>query len=237
MALDRVKTGIPDFDKLIEGGIPKGNMVLVAGACGTGKSIFGAQYLYNGAKFFNEPGVFVTLEQKPQDVIDVMENFGWEASSLIKNKKLLVTKPGKDSLAAIEECIFASVNEIGAKRLVIDSITLLGMYFKDEFELRTGLKQLHWKIKATNCTTLAISDTKEKSATYSISGCEEFIADGVIVLRIMAKEIGGGAHTRGVFVRKMRGTMHSLDVFPMKVDKKGIEIFPNIKIFEQEYAP
>ena len=101
--------------------------------------------------------------------------------------------------------------------------------------LRNALKELHWKIKELGCTSLVISDIKEKATTYSFSGFEEFIADGVIVLRIIAKETGG-AHTRALFVRKMRGTMHSLDVFPIKLDKKGIEVFPNLKIFEQDYS-
>lgn len=236
MILERVKSGIPDFDKLIEGGFPKSNMILLAGSCGTGKSIFGMQFLYAGAKMYDEPGVFVTLEQRPEDVVSVMENFGWDAQNLIKNGKLLIVKPKKEDLISLEECIFSSVTDIGAKRLVIDSITLFGMFFKDEWHLRNGLKELHWKIKELGCTSLVISDIKEKSSTYSLSGFEEFIADGVIVLRIIAKETGG-SHTRALFVRKMRGTTHSLDVFPLKLDKKGIEVFPNLKIFEQDYSP
>lgn len=232
--IERVPSGIPGFDKLIEDGFPKGNTNLIAGSCGTGKSIFGMQFVYIGAKQYNEPGVFVTLEQKPEEIAKVMKNFGWDVDGLIKGRKLIIVKPKKETATALEETIFSSVNEIKAKRLVIDSITLLGMYYKDEWELRKGVKELHWRIRDLGCTTILVSDIKERSPVYSMSGFEEFIVDGVVVLRIISKETGGG-HTRALFVRKMRGTEHSLDVFPMKIGSTGIEVFPNLRIFEQEY--
>ncbi|MBS3068121.1 hypothetical protein J4450_05435 [Candidatus Micrarchaeota archaeon] len=232
--IERTPSGVPGFDKLIEGGFPMGNTILLSGSCGTGKSIFGMQFVYSGAKTYSEPGVYITLEQKPEDVIKVMKNFGWDVDNLLKNKKLIVTKPKKDSYEALKECIFSSINEIKAKRLVVDSLVLLGMYFKDEIENRKGIRDLHLYIRELNCTTLAVSDIKERSELYSVSGLSEFIVDGVVVLRIISKETGGG-HTRALFVRKMRGTDHSLDIFPMKIGNTGVEVFPNLRIFEQEY--
>ena len=234
IVLERTPSGIPGFDKLVESGLPAGNTMLLSGSCGTGKSIFALQFAYQGAKEYNEPAVFITLEQKPDEIIKVMQTFGWDVDSLIKKKKLLIVKPRGESLQNLEELIFSSVQEIHAKRLVIDSISLLGMYFKDDWELRKGIKELHWSIKELACTTFFISDIKEHSSLYSPSGFEEFIVDGVIVLRIISKEAGGG-HTRALFIRKMRGTEHSLDVFPMKIGKTGVEVFPNLRIFEQEY--
>lgn len=232
--IERISSGIPGFDKLVQEGLPKGNTILLAGSCGTGKSIFGMQFSYMGAKLYNEPAVFVSLEEKSEDVIKIMKNFHWDVDTLIRNKKLLIVKPKKENFTSLEECIFSAVNEIKARRLVIDSISLLGMYFRDEWELRKGIKELHWYIKDLGCTTIAISDIKENAELYSLSGFEEFIVDGVIVLRIISKETGGG-HTRALFIRKMRGTEHSLDVFPMRIGKNGIDVFPTLRIFEQEY--
>lgn len=231
---ERTPSGIAGFDKLIEGGFPQGNTILLSGSCGTGKSIFALQFIYLGAKEFSEPGVFVTLEQKIEDVVKAMRAFGWDVDTLLKQKKLLIVKPKNETQSNLEETIFAAVTEIKAKRVVVDSISLLGMYYKDDWDLRKGIKELHWRIKSLDCTTLLISDVKEFSAYYSPSGFEEFIVDGVVVLRIISKEAGGG-HTRAVFIRKMRGTEHSLDVFPMKIGKTGIEVFPNLRIFEQDY--
>ncbi len=233
--IDRIPTGIPGLDKLIEEGLPQGNTVLLSGSCGTGKSIFALQFCYAGAKQYNEPSVFITLEQRPDEVVKVMQSFGWDVDKLVKDKKLLVLKPKDEDPKVLKEAIYSAVKETKAKRLVIDSVSLLSMYFKNDWELREGLKDLHWHIKDLGCTTLLISDIKERSALYSPSGFEEFIVDGVIVLRIISKEAGGG-HTRALFIRKMRGTEHSLDVFPMKIGKKGIEVFPNLRIFEQEYG-
>ena len=75
--IERIKSGIKGFDSLISGGFPKRSSVLIAGACGTGKSILTMQFIYYGA-MNDEPGVFITLEQKPENVIQVMKNFGWD---------------------------------------------------------------------------------------------------------------------------------------------------------------
>ena len=231
--IDRINSGITGFDSLISGGFPRKSSILLAGACGTGKSIFSMQFLYYGAKN-DETGVYITLEQKPENAIEIMKNFGWGIDELIKNKKLLVIKPEKENFASLNNCIKTAVKKIGARRLVIDSVSALSMYFKDEWEIRKNIKNLNWIIKDLDCTTLLVSDIKENLETYSLSGLAEFIVDGVVVLRIISKEAGGG-HTRALFVRKMRATDHSLDVFPMRIGSAGIEVFPNLRIFEQEY--
>ena len=74
--MERIKTGVPGFDGLIEGGIPKGRSVLVSGATGTGKTIFCMQYLYNGAKQFKEPGIYVTLDERPNLIREDVLRFG-----------------------------------------------------------------------------------------------------------------------------------------------------------------
>lgn len=232
--LNTTETGIPGLDELFEHkGIPEGNMVLLSGACGTGKSIFGMQFLYYGAKEKGEPGVYISLEEPPDRVIKNMEEFGWDVKKLIDEGKLVIKKPEIYELEALKRSIFESVERIGAKRLVIDSFTLISTYLKDVYDVRKTMFDLGHEIKKLDCTTILISDMIEKSSTFSVSGFEEFIADGVIVLYLV-QDGSKNYLLRTLLVRKMRGTQHSLKYVPMKIlEDKGIVLYPDAAVFEE----
>jgi circadian clock protein KaiC len=226
-------TGIPGLDEMFEHkGIPEGNMVLLSGACGTGKSIFGMQFLYYGA-MNGESGVYVSLEEPVERVIKNMEGFGWDVRKLIDEGKLVITRPEIYELEALKRSIFDSVEQIGAKRLVIDSFTLISTYLKDTYDVRKTMFDVGHEIKKLKCTTLLISDMIEKSSTFSVSGFEEFIADGVIVLYLVQDQ-SRNYLLRTLLIRKMRGTKHSLKYIPMRIqDDKGIVLFPDAAVFEE----
>ena len=118
----RVPTGIPGFDDLIQGGIPEGFNVLVTGTPGTGKSIFGMQYLYNGA-MKGENGVYITLDAKKAELIEQAMLFGWDLAALEKQGKLSILEVPMDK---VEMDLFAMIEEqvqkVKAKRLVFDSL-------------------------------------------------------------------------------------------------------------------
>ena len=86
--IDRVKTGIPGLDELIEGGLPRGDTILIAGKAGTGKSILATQFIYKGAIDYDEPGVFVTLEEPPHLIKRNMLRFGMDLDALINEGKM-----------------------------------------------------------------------------------------------------------------------------------------------------
>ncbi|MHA2602834.1 MAG: ATPase domain-containing protein, partial [Candidatus Thorarchaeota archaeon SMTZ1-83] len=88
--IERVKTGIPGLDELIEGGFPRGDTILIAGRAGTGKSIMANQFLYKGATEYDEPGVLVTLEESPLLIKRNMMRFGMDLDALVKEKKLAI---------------------------------------------------------------------------------------------------------------------------------------------------
>lgn len=227
------QTGIPGLDELFEHkGIPEGNMVLLAGACGTGKSIFGMQYLYKGAEK-GEAGVYITLEEPPERIVKNMEAFGWNVKKLIDEGKLLIKRPEIYELEALKRTIFDSVERIGAKRLVIDSFTLISSYLDDNYDVRKTMFDLGHEIKKLECTTLLISDMVERSSTFSVSGFEEFIADGVIVLYLV-QDTSKNYLLRTLLIRKMRGTQHSLKYIPLKIiEDKGIILYPDAAVFEE----
>jgi len=220
----RVATGIPGFDSILQGGIPFGTTILLSGACGTGKSTFAMQFLYNGAKHWGEPGVYVTLEEDQLKLAQNMRLFGWDIDELMRQKKLLIIKPDVYKFDSIKQIIGDAIDKIGAKRLVVDSYSVLLTYFEDPYEIRNGLVQLDREIKKMDCTTIVISDIKDNSETFSTTGVEEFIVDGVIVLYMIKGERSSSESKSAVFVRKMRATDHPLSYFQFFIKGDGIEV-------------
>lgn len=230
--MERTKTGIPGLDELINGGIPKGSNVLLSGGPGTGKTIFATQYLYNGALQYGEAGLFVTLEGNVRDIAWNMESFQWDIKSLqdqgmftiyklgmefIKDKQTLETKLDEQLNEIAKE-----VQEINAKRLVIDSTTVFGAYL-DPSLLRTTLFKLCDKLKTFGCTTILTSETQANKYVFSAFGVEEFVVDGVIALYFSPPN-------RSLFVRKMRGTTHDKNIHPLEIGQKGIAVNPRDNI-------
>src|SRR3989338_4133048 len=231
--ISRTPTGVQGIDDILGGGVPSGSFVLLSGSCGTGKSIFGMHFLYEGVKKYKEKGIFVSLEEKPADLIRILSPFEWDLTNM--KDKIYIIKPEKRTIGSLISELESLVKQTNAKRHVIDSLSLLSsLYESNEYKLKEGISILHEKLKEWGVTTLAISDVAEKSNTYSIHGFEEFLADGVIVFRIISKQTGG-SHVRAIFIRKMRGVNHSLDVFPMMITNKGISVYKDAQIFEQDY--
>jgi len=226
MDIERTKTGIAGLDTLLEGGIPKSGSVLIAGGAGTGKTIMCTQYIYNGAKDYNEPGVYVTLENNVKNITWNMENFDWDIKkfqddNLIKiyrfNIRNITTGPSVKSRMHLElDHIAKLVEEIGAKRLVVDSTTSLGLWLRGG-ALRLMLYEFTDALMDLECTTMLTTETNDEKNRFSAFGVEEFIADGIIALYFTPPN-------RSIFIRKMRGTNHSKAIHPFEVGKTGISI-------------
>ena len=230
--LSRVRTGIEGFDELVLGGLPRGQSILVSGGTGTGKSTFGLQFLYKGAKVYDEPGVYLSLEESVPGIMKNASSYGWDLESLQKEDKLTLIdfSPAiSGQLRRIEPTdIFSSIStawkKIGAKRIVIDPITVFGMQTESAMELRHDLLRFSSLLKQLDCTVLFVTEIPEDSQLLSRYGVEEFIADGVIVLYYSRV---GGLRVRGIEVRKMRGTSHKEGTFPIKLGESGLTVFPS----------
>lgn len=122
--MERVKTGVEGLDKLMDGGIPARSTVLVTGSCGTGKTILSLQYLYHGAKS-GEPGVYVTFEETHEKIVDQAKSFGWDLSSLEKKGLLDICVVDTSDMEEVLGRIKEKIQKIGAKRLVVDSLTTM----------------------------------------------------------------------------------------------------------------
>ncbi|MBU2100904.1 ATPase [Candidatus Micrarchaeota archaeon] len=237
--MKRVKTGITGLDELIEGGFPEKRTILVSGACGTGKTIFSMQYIYNGAVKFNEPGIYVTLDERPELIREDVMRFGWDLRKL-EEKKLLSIIDGsvaRIGMPSDEEFslpmtgfdldkllleIMRVTKRIGAKRAVIDSIPALGFNFENENETRKAILKLSYMLMRIGVTSIMTSEIQEGAAKFGRYDVEEYVVDGVIVLHYSG--IGGGGTNRTVHIRKMRSTKHSEDLHPLTITKTGMKV-------------
>ncbi len=226
----RVSTGIDGLDEVLGGGLPDKKLILLSGACGTGKTIFSAQFLVDGAKK-GEPGVYVSLEEKPEAILENMKLFGWDADALVSQNLLLVIQPKLYDFDMLKQEIVNAVDKVSAKRMVIDSASIIGLYYQKAFETRHALLDLSNMLKQTGTTTLLVSEMQEGSHKFSLFGVEEFISDGVIVLQAVRR---GNSYTRTLLVRKMRGVTHSMKIYPLDIDDKaGVRIYPNEEVFTE----
>ncbi len=228
----RVQTGILGLDQLLEGGLPEGSSVLLSGANGTGKSILSMQYIYEGARQFAEPGVFVTIESNMKAISWDMQSFDWDIQPLQEKKLMNIYKMNlgyaRDAKAVVDkineelDLVAKTVNEMGAKRLVIDSTTAFAVWM-ERTEFRPKLFELLDGLKELDCTTVFTAETREGRTEFSAFGIEEFVADGVIALYFIPPH-------RSIFVRKMRGTAHSKNVHPFEITNKGIAVKPREQV-------
>lgn len=228
---ERVETGIMGFDELIQGGIPKGSLILLTGGCGTGKSTFGVNFLVTGIEKYNEPGIYITMEEEPKGIVKQMKQYGWDLEKYMKEDKLKFISTQLYDFDKLLIAIEDAVDQIKAKRLVLDSITVLGFYFKDEFKIRKAIMEMGRRLKKLGCTSLLISEIPEGSNKLSTFGVEEYVVDGVIILYLIKKET---TFLRAIAIRKMRGTNHSTKIHPiMFITPGGIKVFPAEEVFAE----
>ncbi len=245
LMVERVPTGIPGLDELIEGGFPRGRSILVSGGCGTGKTILAMQYLVKGALEHNEPGLYITVDERAELIREDMLRFGWDIKALEDEGKLAIldlsaTKIGVPSMEQyyVESHefepekllikIMQMARSIGAKRFVLDSIPALGFHMEKESKIREFILKLVYYLKQTGLTSILISEIPEygkELERYSRFGVEEYVVDGVIVLRYTTMPLLEGAH-RILFIRKMRATKHYEGMVPLQITSEGIKLLP-----------
>ncbi|MBU7018381.1 MAG: ATPase [Theionarchaea archaeon] len=236
LPLERAKTGIPGLDEIIGGGYPQGTTILVCGGSGTGKTIFCTQFLHSGIIEQNEPGIFVTLEERPSDLREEMLSLGWDLAEHERNDDLIIID-GASLKTLMSPCeyalsegfnvdnlvfeIYKGARKINAKRLVIDSLPGLELRFGELSEFRKALSRLSFMLLELGITSLMTTESVDPSLV-SRYGIEEFVVRGVIILSL---EEEGFQLKRFLRVRKMRGTMHSLKSIPFEITEKGAVLY------------
>ncbi len=218
--VERIPSGVPGLDRLVEGGLIKSSTTLITGGTGTGKTLFCAQFLLEGLKN-GENCLFITFEEQPEDIKADVRGFGWDFDDFIKKKKLFLEYRDPFRTTDIVEPLMEMIKEHKIQRVAIDSTSILGLYFKDAFEVRKQLYKLVMALKSTGATTVLTAEITEEGHKLSRFGVEEFVVDGVIVLYF----IGIGSESfSSMQIRKMRRTRHAKDIFPMEITNKGIVV-------------
>lgn len=216
----RVSSGIPGLDELIEGGFVKNSINLVSGATGTGKSIFGLQYIWHGLQN-GENGVYISLEQEPENIFDDVRGFGWRFDQYIEEKKCIIEYLPGWKLEELPVVVTEKINEIKAKRFVLDTLTLVASRL-DKIAIRAEISEFLRQLKKSDVTSLLLSEIPEGTKTLSRFGIEEFLADSIVILHYL--EFAAGGVPRSLTIRKMRRTDHGTDIYPLSITKNGLVI-------------
>jgi len=217
---ERITSGIPGLDKLMEGGFVKGSTNLISGAAGTGKTIFCTQYILEGLKK-GETCMLITLEETPEDIVNDVKRFGWDLKKYVDNNKLIIEYQDPFQMTDITSPLLDKIKEHHIQRVAIDSTAVFEMYYKEPSEIRKQLFKLLSGLKAIGVTSVITSELPEQYTTLAKFGVEEFVVDGVIVIRFLGL---GNRACYSLQVRKMRRTNHGKDTYPMQIGENGIEI-------------
>lgn len=220
---ERVPTGVPGLDELMQGGFLRGSANLIAGSTGTCKTLFCCQYIWQGLKK-GENVVYITLEEPANEIISEARELGMDFAPYIKDKKCVIEYIFPKSIDEIDYEIFNRIKGTNATRFVLDGLALIAFASKvnDQVELRAKIFEIVMRLKQYGVTSLIVGEIPENSKGLSRFGFEEFIVDTVIVLHYM--EYTAGGTPRSIVIRKMRRTNHGTDIYPFEITKQGIVV-------------
>jgi len=219
------------LDEITGGGLPKGRPTLVCGSAGCGKTLLAMEFLVRGAIEFDEPGVFMAFEETAKDLTQNVASLGFDLDSLIAEKKMVldfvyierseIEETGEYDLEGLFIRLGQSIDAIGAKRVVLDTIESLFAGLPNPLILRAELRRLFRWLKEKGVTAIITGERGENSLTRQ--GLEEYVSDCVIVLDHRVRD---QASSRRLRVVKYRGSTHGTNEYPFLIDEDGISVLP-----------
>lgn len=235
LPIDKLETGIPGFDSIADGGLPRARMTLVSGSAGSGKTILAAQFLATGIAEHGQSGVFVTFEETPAEVRKNLISLGWPIQEWEENAQWAFVdvspQPGDETiivgdydLGALLARIENAIQKVGAQRLAMDTISAIFAQFDDTRIIRRELHRIASALKQLGITAIMTAERTEEYGDIARYGVEEFVADNVIIIRNVLEE---EKRRRTLEILKFRGTSHKKGEFPFTIaPNEGIVIIP-----------
>ena len=230
---ERVPTGVDGLDLLIEGGFKRNSVITVSGDPGSGKTTLAMQFLYNGAKKYKEPGIFISLEQSRSSLLDDLSRYGWNLEELERKRLLhfITLQPHEaENFQNHELVIRGLIEDTRAKRLVLDSATSLILAHNSDQKARHALIRLMDRLRIWGVTSLLTAESVtdihgNMQSPFKI----EFLSDAVVYLYNMRRS---NYRLHALEIIKARGISTNNKMCPLKFDKNGISVFPNQTVFK-----
>ncbi|MBT0664043.1 circadian clock protein KaiC [Geobacter pelophilus] len=230
-ALMKCPTGIKGLDEITGGGLPQGRPTLICGGTGCGKTLLAMEFLIRGATEFGEPGVYMSFEEKSEELAKNFASLGFDLDDLAVRKKIAIDyvhierseieETGEYDLEGLFIRLGHAIDSIGAKRVAIDTVEALFSGFANEVILRAELRRLFGFLKSKGVTAVITGEQGEKSLTRF--GLEEYVADCVIFL---SHKVDQQIATRRLRIVKYRGSAHGTNEYPFLIDEQGFSVMP-----------
>ncbi len=227
----KTPTGIKGLDEITDGGLPQGRPTLICGGTGCGKTLLAMEFLVRGATEFKEPGVFMSFEEKAEELTKNFSSLGFDLNELIDQDRLIIDhvhlepseieETGDYDLEGLLIRLGYAIDIIGAKRVALDTIEALFSGLSQEAILRSELRRLFRFLKDKGVTAIITGEQGER--TFTRFGLEEYVADCVIFLNhTVTQQIA----TRRMRIVKYRGSAHGTNEYPFLIDQQGFSVMP-----------
>lgn len=229
MELKLIKSGIPGLDQILGGGIVEGSILTISGPTGSGKSTLAMQFLYEGATKYNEPGIYIAIEETKGDVLFHTRGYGWDIQKAEKERKLvLLDYPihEVDQIMMPQSAIQQIISSTGTKRLVIDSVMPIALYFQNNEDRKRGFIKFIENVRRWGVTTLIISEDMPNLDRFTSPHTEygiETYSDGWINF-FYKYDQDRMEREKFIEILKVKGVEHSTKAAKVKIDSTGMSI-------------
>jgi circadian clock protein KaiC len=231
IGIEKCPTGINGLDEIMEGGLPRGRPTLVCGGAGSGKTLLAAEFIARGIREFDEPGAFMTFEETTEELLANVESLGFNLGELQRKGKFAsdyvyidrsqIEETGQYDLEGLFVRLGSLIEDIGARRIALDTIEALFAGLSDTGIIRAELRRMFRWLKDRKVT--AIITAEQGDGRLTRHGMEEYVSDCVILLD---HRVDNRIATRHLRVIKYRGSKHGTNEYPTLIDSGGLSVLP-----------